>query len=134
MEDKDMQMTDNEEIKEKTLSFMKETIKEKPVNKRKLAKRTALTAFSALIFGAVASFTFLVLEPMISNWLYPEEISKVEFPEEEEEISPEEMLTEDALQEEMQEDFMQQVEEMASQETAKALGSDAYQMMFDGMY
>ena len=134
MEDKDMQMTDNEEIKEKTLSFMKETIKEKPVNKRKLAKRTALTAFSALIFGAVASFTFLVLEPMISNWLYPEEISKVEFPEEEEEISPEEMLTEDALQEEMQEDFMQQVEEMASQETAKALGSDAYQMMYDGMY
>ena len=66
---------------------MKETIKERPINKIKLAKRTAITAFSALIFGAVASFSFLVLEPMISNLLYPEEISKVEFLEEEKEVS-----------------------------------------------
>lgn len=134
MEDKDMQMIDHEEIKEKTLSFMNETIKEKPIDKRKLAKRTALTAFSALIFGVIACFTFLVLEPVISNWLYPEEISKVRFPEEEEEISPEEMLTEDALQEELQEDLMQQVEEVATEKTEKALGSNAYQMMFDDMY
>ena len=122
MEDKDMQMINHEEIKEKTLSFMNETIKEKPIDKRKLAKRTALTAFSALIFGVIACFTLLVLEPVISNWLYPEEISKVRFPEEEEEISPEEMLTEDALQEELQEDLMQQVEEVATENTEKALG------------
>ena len=130
MEDKDMQIGDNEEIKEKTLSFMNETIKEKPVNKRKLARRTAITAFSALVFGTVACFTFLVLEPVISNWLYPEEISKVKFPEEEEEILPEEMLTEDALEEEL----MQQVEEVATQKTEKVLDSGIYEQIYDGMY
>ena len=130
MEDKDMQFIENEEVKQDPPSFMKETIKQKPINKIKLAKRTALTAFSALIFGAVASFSFLVLEPMISNLLYPEEISKVEFIEEEKETSPDEMLSEDALQE----DFKQQIEEMTSLETEKALSSDAYMMMYDSMY
>lgn len=130
MEDKDMQIPGDEEIKEKTLSYMHETIKEKPVNKRKLAKRTAITAFSALVFGSVACFTFLVLEPVISNLLYPEEISKVKFPEEEEEISPEEMLTEDSLQE----DIKQQMEEMASQKTEKAFSSDAYEQIYKSMY
>ena len=87
MEDKDMQFIEKEELKQDSPSYMKETIKERPINKIKLAKRTAITAFSALIFGAVASFSFLVLEPMISNLLYPEEISKVEFLEEEKEVS-----------------------------------------------
>lgn len=124
-----MQFIENEEVKQDPPSFMRETIKQKPINKIKLAKRTALTAFSALIFGAVASFSFLVLEPMISNWLYPEEISKVEFEEEEKEIAPDEMLSEDALQD----DFMQKMEEVASQQTESYLSSDAYMMMYDGM-
>lgn len=129
MEEKDMQFIENEEVKQDPPSFMRETIKQKPINKIKLAKRTALTAFSALIFGAVASFSFLVLEPMISNWLYPEEISKVAFEEEEKEIAPDEMLSEDALQD----DFMQKMEEVASQQTESYLSSDAYMMMYDGM-
>ena len=66
MEDKDMQFIENEEVKQDPPSFMRETIKQKPINKIKLAKRTALTAFSALIFGAVASFSFLVLDFIIS--------------------------------------------------------------------
>ncbi|MBQ5675345.1 MAG: serine protease [Lachnospiraceae bacterium] len=130
MEDKDMQFIENEEVKQDSPSFMKETIKQKPINKIKLAKRTAITAFSALIFGAVASFSFLVLEPMISNLLYPEEISKVQFEEEEIEISPDEMLSEDALQE----DFMQEMEKLASKQTETYLSSDAYMLMYDGMY
>ena len=129
MEEKDMQFIENEEVKQNSLSFMRETIKEKPINKLKLAKRTAITAFSALVFGAVASFSFLVLEPMISNFLYPEEISKVEFEEVEKEIAPDEMLSEDALQD----DFMQKMEEMASQQTESYLSSDAYMLMCDGM-
>ena len=49
----------------------------------------------AVIFGLIACFTFLVLEPVISNWLYPEEEPQiVVLPEDQEEMSPEEMLAE----------------------------------------
>ena len=53
--------------------FLKETIKQRPLNKRKLVRRTLITAAMAVIFGMVACFTFLLLEPVISNRLYPEE-------------------------------------------------------------
>ncbi len=77
--------------------FMEERIKVKPVNKKKLIRRTLITISMAIIFGLVACVTFLVLEPVISNWLNPEEEPQVEmvvFPEDKEEMSPEEMLAE----------------------------------------
>lgn len=77
--------------------FMVEKIKIKPVNKKKLIRRTLITISMAIIFGMVACVTFLVLEPVISNWLNPEEEPQVEmavFPEDREEMSPEEMLAE----------------------------------------
>lgn len=74
--------------------FMIEKIKQRPVNKRKLIQRTIITASMAVIFGLIACFTFLVLEPVISNWLYPEEEPPiVVLPEDQEEMSPEEMLS-----------------------------------------
>lgn len=75
--------------------FMIEKIKQRPINRGKLLRRTIITAFMAVIFGLIACFTFLILEPVISNWLYPEEEAQtVEFPEEQSEMSPEEMLAE----------------------------------------
>ena len=66
--------------------FMKETIKQRPLNRRKLFRRTIITAAMAVIFGTVACLTFLVLEPVISNRLHPEEEPQpVVFPEEGEE-------------------------------------------------
>lgn len=79
--------------------FMKETIKKRPLNKRKLVQRTLITAAMAVIFGLVACFTFLLLEPVISKKLYPEdEPDKVEFVEEteENEILPEDMIVDDS--------------------------------------
>lgn len=77
--------------------FLTEKIKVKPVNKKKLVRRTIVTVSMAVIFGLVACVTFLVLEPVISNRLYPEEEQKVqmvEFPKDQEEMSPEDMLAE----------------------------------------
>ena len=77
--------------------FMIEKIKTRPINRRKLIRRTIITAAMAVIFGLIACFTFLVLEPVISNWLYPEEEPQaplVTFPEDQEEMSPEDMLAE----------------------------------------
>lgn len=82
---------------EGSLDFIKERVKDRPVNKRKLLKRTLLTAMMAVIFGLIACLTFLVLEPVFNNWLYPEEEpEQVQFEEEavNEEMRPEEMVVE----------------------------------------
>lgn len=96
--------------------FMIEKIKERPINKKKLLRRTIITAAMAVIFGLIACFTFLVLEPVISNWLYPEEEPQVVvFPEDQEEMSPEEMLAENMEQEKQNQ---QQQAEPAPENTA----------------
>ena len=74
--------------------FMIEKIKERPINKKKLVFRTLITVAMAVIFGLVACFTFLALEPILNNWMNPkEELPKIYFPEESEEMTPEDMLS-----------------------------------------
>lgn len=86
----------------KTSEFMKETIKQRPINKRKLFRRLAITVSMALIFGLVACLTFLFLEPIIDKRLNPQpqepEVRPVSFVEEtlEEETKPEDMIAEEA--------------------------------------
>lgn len=95
MDEQDKKKKEFMENQHNDFEFMKEKIKERPVNKRKLLRKTVITASMAGIFGLVACFTFLVLEPVFSNWLYPEEEPKtIVFPEEKEEILPEDMLQE----------------------------------------
>lgn len=75
--------------------FMIEKIKTRPINRRKLIRRTIITAVMAVLFGTVACATFLILEPVISNQLYPEEEpDPIVFPEDLDEMSPEDMLAE----------------------------------------
>lgn len=75
--------------------FMIEKIKERPINKGKLVRRMLFTAAMAVVFGLVACFTFLALEPVLNGWMNPEEeLPKIYFPEETEEMNPEDMLSE----------------------------------------
>lgn len=109
--------------------FMKEKIKERPLNKRKLLRRTILTACMAVVFGIVACLTFLVLEPLISNWLYPEEPPQaVTFPEETEEMLPEDMLITD----EPEKPEEHQPPTIVTQ--TKELEIEDYQMLYDKLY
>ncbi len=76
-------------------SFLQEKIKERPINKKKLLRRTLITALLAVLFGVLACLSFLLLEPVLNNWLYPEEEPEVvTFPQESDEMLPEDMLTE----------------------------------------
>ena len=81
--------------------FMREQIKERPINKRKLLRRTAMTASMAVLFGMVACLTVLVLEPVFNNWLYPEKAAEnINFPPETQEMLPEDMaLVDEELEE-----------------------------------
>lgn len=104
-------MSDLEQRKES--DFMIEQIKERPVNKKKLLRRTMTTAGMAVMFGLIACITFLLLEPVISDYLYPQEQAQVVvFPEEtqEEEMDPEEMLTEEDVQIQTEEELSEKQE------------------------
>lgn len=73
--------------------IIREKMKERPISKRKLIKRTVLTLSMAILFGVFACLTFLVLEPVFSNLLYPKpEQEAVELPEDTDEILPEDMI------------------------------------------
>lgn len=75
--------------------FLQERIKERPIDKKKLLRRTIITASLAVLFGVLACLSFLLLEPVLNNWLYPEEEpGVVTFPQEKNEMLPEDMLTE----------------------------------------
>ena len=83
---------------EVSTKVVRETIKQKPVNKRKLLRRTVITVILAAVFGLIASLSFLLLEPVISNWLYPEKQktdNSVTFQEETQEITPQQMYITD---------------------------------------
>lgn len=118
--------------------FMIEKIKERPVNKKKLLRRTIITASMAVIFGLIACFTFLVLEPVISNWLYPEEEPEiVVLPEDQEEMSPEEMLS-DNMQAENQCSESQEPEVIPEKEIQKilsgmTLNTEHYKQLYSAM-
>ena len=112
--------------------FLRERIKQKPVNRKKLLRRTIITAAMAVLFGMVACLTFLLLEPVINNWLYPEEEpQEVQFPEESpvEEMNPEDMLTEEMVGDgsESTELEEEQIEELLSQVT---FGVKEYQSVY----
>lgn len=94
-------------------SFVTETVKEKPVNKKKLFRRTVSTVVFAVVFGLIACLTFFFMEPIINQILNPEEITKVQFPEEEQELKPEELLTEETMAQ--QEESIQEVMEAAKE-------------------
>lgn len=112
LKDKDIQLNSDNKNQDnpessiqaiKTTEFMKETIKQRPLNKRKLMRKLVLTIAMALIFGFVACMTFILLEPVINKRLNPNtepeiELEDISFVEEtvEEETLPEDMIVDES--------------------------------------
>ena len=63
--------------------FITETIKKKPVNKKRLFLKLISTVLFAVLFGAVACLTYLLLFPIMQAKLNPQETREVVLPEEE---------------------------------------------------
>lgn len=64
--------------------FIKEQIKERPVNKKKLVRRMFFTAGMAVMFSLIACISFLLLEPALEDIFNPDdsiELSQVTLPE-----------------------------------------------------
>ena len=78
--------------------FLKEKIKERPVNKRRLLRRTLITVGLAVLFGLVACTTFALLQPVLSSFLTKNEeveVLPVQFPEETSELNPQDMVVDE---------------------------------------
>ena len=79
-------------------SFMQEQIKKRPINKRKLIKRTITTGALAIMFGVIASLVFILLEPALTKLVSPKEekptisLPDTTLPEEVNEVLPEDMI------------------------------------------
>ena len=58
--------------------FIREKIRERPVNKKKLVKRSLFTSGMAVLFGVIACLTFLLMEPLLSKWITSDQEIKLE--------------------------------------------------------
>lgn len=107
MTDEELKKIEEETQKQDNFVFMREEIKSRPVNRKKLARNTFVAAVSAVVFGLVACITFALLAPFVMNRINEKENEEereepqypviVSFPEEtvEEEMNPADMLISD---------------------------------------
>lgn len=68
--------------------FIRETRKEKPINRKRLLRHSIEAMILAVIFGSVSCLTFVVLKPRLEQYFMPEEQPQVSFEEQEPEEEP----------------------------------------------
>ena len=54
--------------------FLKETIKERPIDKKKLARHAGFLAVGGILFGLAAALTFAYVEPKIEKNVQSKEV------------------------------------------------------------
>jgi len=113
-ENNNIEVRKDEKEKLANTDFMREKIKSRPINSKKLLRRTILTIVLAAIFGIVACCTFILLEPVINDYLNPDSSSGTS-------IS---FSTEDASDEILRQDLIANEEEKAQEEAASAVASE----------
>lgn len=69
---------------EQEFAFIKEKIKDKPINKKRLLLRMGYNIILAAIFGAIACFVFVSLKPQMEEWLHPKKSQTITIPKDEE--------------------------------------------------
>ena len=74
-------MSENEK---EEFAFIKEKIKNKPLNKRRIILKTAFTVVLAVVFGLVSCFVFTWMRPVMEEWLNKPEDTRVSIPKDEE--------------------------------------------------
>lgn len=85
---------ENDKDRKEEFAFITEKIKGKPINKRRLAIKIIGTIILAIIFGVVACFTFVGVEPLAKRVFHKEEEPKITIPKDEEDIVEEKVTDE----------------------------------------
>ena len=72
-----------QENKQDKYEFISEKIKEKPVNKKKLVYHVCFVVLLAVLFGIVASVTFVLCQSKMDDLLHPKEDPTITIPKDE---------------------------------------------------
>lgn len=104
-------------------SFIKEKIKDKPINKKRMLIHLAYDILCAIVFGAVACLAFVCLKPHIEEWTQPKKDQTITIPKDEE-PKDDEQTSQGQNEEETQEPVYVQEE----------LGVDGYQNLQKELY
>lgn len=104
-------------------SFIKEKIKDKPINKKRMLIHMGYDILCAIVFGAVACFVFVCLKPHIEEWRTPKEDQTISIPKDEE-----------PQVEEEPEEEVQQPQEPEPVYVQEELGIDGYQNLQKELY
>lgn len=110
-------------------SFIREKIKEKPVNKKRILKHGIYTVGFAVLFGVVACFVFTLMQPILENLLYPKESPTISIPEDESETEWQPEETEQPTEAESE-----TAEEVTETTIVKELELSDYQMLQNKIY
>lgn len=87
--------------KKEDFAFIKEKIKENPINKKRLLKNGITTVFFAILFGLVSCMVFVYMRPVMEAWLHPKGEPTITIPQDQtetEKASTEPQNTEEAAE------------------------------------
>lgn len=83
---------------EEDFAFIKEKIKDKPINKKRMLIHMGYDILCAIIFGAIACLVFVCLKPHIEEWMQPKKNQTITIPKDEEPQAEEENPEENSEQ------------------------------------
>lgn len=75
---------------EQDFAFIKEKIKDKPINKKRMLIHMGYDILCAIVFGAIACLVFVCLKPHIEEWMQPKKNQTITIPKDEEPQAEEE--------------------------------------------
>lgn len=114
--------------------FIRQQVKKRPVNKKRMLRRIGMTVLMAAIFGAVACVAFVLLEPQVSRTVQPDNSSGTATVSEEavtEEITPEEMVeNEENTEQARQDEINNAIEEFMKSSSA---GKEEYASIYSSL-
>ena len=107
--------------------FIRETRKEKPLNRKRVLQHILETVVLAVIFGAVGCLTFVLLKPRIEQYFMPEEKTQISFTE------PEQLPEDDTENTDHQDDTKDEPEKVIIEKPA-TMDLTEYQALQNKMY
>ena len=107
--------------------FIRETRKEKPLNRKRVLQHILETVVLAVIFGAVGCLTFVLLKPRIEQYFMPEEKTQISFTE------PEQLPEDDTENTDHQDDTKDEPEKVIIEKPA-TMDLAEYQALQNKMY
>ena len=110
-------MNSENQTNNESYEFISETIKKRPVNKRRVVLKTLFTIFLGVVFGAVACFTYVLLLPTVEKYFSVPELNQVRLT-----LNGEEQQTE---QENPSEDMAAQTETAATDTDSSVTAKEA---------